>query len=138
MTLENRQSTATAISDPEQFVRDHSIDWFRQLLPIVAPQICGYEMRALPTLVLEGAERLKSSRDHFKDLYEKRRDAATVAEDRVAALTGTLGTLQAELRNFAYYSRSVAEEAAGQRREIWEDRAEWADKLADQASKALR
>lgn len=124
--------------DPEGAVRDGAIATFRQLLPIVAPNICGYEMRALPGLVIEGATRLRDSRDYLKELCDRRRESAADAEDQSAAMRGVLEALHDELFNFAAYSRSVAEECVGQRRLMWQERAEWADKLAGQAKKAAR
>jgi hypothetical protein len=120
--------------EPEQAVRDGAVQTFRELLPIVAPNICGYEMRALPSLVVEGAKRLRANADHMTTLYRQRRDDAVEAEDQVCALRGTLETLHDELANFAHYSRAVAEECVGQRRLMWQERTEWAERLATLAS----
>jgi hypothetical protein len=127
----------TYVHPSEVAVKEGAVQTFRELLPIVAPNICGYEMAALPALVKEGAERLRSNRDHYKRLYEQRGKDAADAEDRAGVLGASLETLQAEMVNFAYYSRSVAEEADGQRRLMWQERAEWADRLAEQARTAL-
>jgi hypothetical protein len=120
----------------EEAVRDVAVQTFRQLLPIVAPNIAGYEMRALPGLVIEGAVRTRDTRDHYKRLYDQRGKDAADAEDQATAMRGTLWTLHDELFNFAIYSRSVAAECTGQRRLMWQERAEWADRLAAQAKAA--
>lgn len=127
----------TYVSPCEIEVKEGAIQTFRELLPIVAPNICGYEMRALPGLVKEGAERLRSNRDHYKRLYEQRGKDAADAEDRAEVMRAALETLHDEMFNFAYYSRSVAEECVGQRRLQWQERAEWAERLSEQAHTAL-
>jgi hypothetical protein len=49
----------------------------------------------------------------------------------------TLREISAELREFADYSRSVADAAVGQARFTWQDRAKWADRLAGDVLAAL-
>jgi hypothetical protein len=115
---------------PEESVRDCAVDTFRQLLTILAPNICGFEMRALPDLVVEGARRTAANRDQYKRLYEQRGKDAAEAEDQAAAMRSALWTLHDELLNFAHYSRAVSSECEGQRRLTWYERAEWADRLA--------
>jgi hypothetical protein len=42
-------------------------------------------------------------------------------------------SVECELRNFAAYSRSVASDTVGPRRLAWQERAEWAERLAAEA-----
>ena len=63
-----------APSQSEQDVRDGAVATFRTLLPIVAPNVCGYEMRALPSLVIEGATRLRDRCEYMEGLYRERED----------------------------------------------------------------
>lgn len=120
----------------EQAVRDRSVEVFRTLLPILAPNICGFEMRALPDLVIEGAKRTATNRDHYKRLFDQRGKDAAEAEDQATAMRAALWELHDEFLNFGAYCRSVAAECEGQRQLTWTERAEWAERLTARAKGA--
>jgi hypothetical protein len=122
------------IHPAEAAVRENAVKTLRALLPLVAPNIAGYEMRALPGLVAKGAERLRADRDNLKRICDERWKYVEETQNEVYGLRGALETLHDELFNFAHYSRGVAAEAVGDRRDLWLERAEWADRLAALAS----
>lgn len=71
-------------------------------------------------------ERLQEDLDNIAEQYARRMG-------EVARLREALHELRNEMETFTTYSRAVASDAAGQARLTWQERAEWADRLAQTA-----
>jgi hypothetical protein len=55
------------MSAPEEAVLAEAIPTLRKLLRILAPHVVGYELRALPLLTIEAAERVVAERDRLRN-----------------------------------------------------------------------